>query len=290
MDPGPPTTYPDEVSYVERSPRRDRRVEVVLTVVAAIVLIGAVLMFTRSPGPPTSPVGVQVEALTCGTPCDLIEPRVTLAWTPPEAGADPTGYRLLRDGVPLDASLDASDLTFVDDGVTMGESYAYEVIALSTEGDSAATSPVQADVPTPPRRAAHLNGVYRVGLTVRSARSIGAAFGIDNPLPGKHDTDRWAFAATCTTDVGTCPSKWSGLKKGVIEPQGSWWRGTVDGRPAQCADGRAPAPIEIDLETVDVDVVDQAWVVSGFRGTATVSFHCPGFPPASATVEVIGAM
>ena len=287
--PGPPTTYPDEDYYVDPSPRRDRRVEVVLTVVAAIVVIGAVLMFTRSPGPPTSPVGVQVEALTCETPCDLIDPRVTLAWTPPEAGADPTGYRLLRDGAPLEATLDASELTFVDDTVTMGERYAYEVIALSTEGDSAATSPVQVQVPTPPTEAAHLSGVYSVRLTVRKARSIGAAFGIENPLPGKRATDQWSFASTCKSDEGTCSSEWSGLK-GFIEPIGSWWRGTVDGLPAECgADGQAPAPIEIDLETVDVGVIDGAWVVSGFRGTAEVSFHCAGFPPASATVEVIGA-
>lgn len=289
MDPGPPITYPDEVAYVDPAPRRDRRVEVVLTVVAAIVVIGAVLLFTRSPGPPSPPVGLQAEAAFCDTPCEIIAPRVSLAWTPPESGAAPTGYRIVRDGVALEPSLGADELRFVDESVTMGVAYAYTIVASSSEGDSAATSALEVPVPTPPEEAAHLDGVYDVRLTVKEARSIGAAFGIENPVAGKQSSDQWSFTSPCITDVEPCASTWSSLE-GDIEPQGSEWSGEVDGRDARCGgDGRAPAPIEIYLEAMDVEVVDGAWVVSSFAGRATVSFHCPGFPPATATVGVSGS-
>ena len=289
MESDDPITY-EGVSYDDPPWRRNRRLEVALIVIGALILAGAVLWFARSPGPPTVPVGLQVVAETCEDPCDEIAPKVTVTWTPPEGGAGPTGYRLLRDGDPLDTELDGSELSFVDETVTIGEKYAYQVIAQSDEGDSAATEAVEARVPTPPADVAHLAGIYRVRLVVRSARSIGSAFGIENPLPGKRSTDRWSFESTCGDDEGSCPSIWSGLE-GSIVPRGSSWTGTVEGLPARCGrEGRAPAPIEVDLETVDVGVVDTAWVVSTFRGSATVSFQCPGFPPASATVQVTGRL
>ncbi len=290
MDPRTPTAYPDEAQYTDPPRRRDRRLEIALIVVAAVVVVGAVLMFVRSPGPPTTPVGLQVEAMTCESPCVMVAPHVTVTWTPPEAGADPTGYRLIRDGAPIEASLDASQLTFVDESVTIGESYAYQVVALSTEGDSAPTAPAETVVPEPPEEAANLGGVYRVELTVTKAKSIGAAFGIENPIPGKHLTDRWSFSPTCDDNEVTCASEWSGLE-GAIVQEGGWWNGTVEGLPAQCDGEReARAPIDLRLQTIDVEVVDAAWVVFGFQGTAKVSFRCPGFPPASATVSVTGSL
>lgn len=288
MDPGPPITYPDDLDYVDPAPRRDRRVEIVLTVVAAIVVVGSVLVFTRSPGPPSAPVGLRAEGLFCEAPCDVVAPRVSLTWTPPESGATPTGYRVVRDGVAMEPALGGDELRFVDETVTMGKTYAYAVVATSSEGDSAATSTLNVTVPTPRDDAAHLDGVYGVRLTVREARSIGSAFGIENPVAGKESSDRWAFTSSCPGQVDPCPSRWSSLD-GVIEPRGSNWSGTVEGRRARCgSEGRADAPIEIVLKAVDAGVVDGAWVVSEFSGTATVSFRCPGFPPASATVQVFG--
>lgn len=258
-----------------------------LVVLAVVALVGAYVL-TRSPGPPTAPVGVRAAAQTCGNPCDRLEPSVTLTWAPPTGGATPTGYRITRDGAPLEAELGGDDLTFIDETVSIGQTYGYQVIAVSGEGMSAPTTAVEAAVPTPPDDAAHLDGVYRVRLTVRSARSIGAAFGIDNPLPGKRGRDRWSFESTCADDDGACPSVWTGLE-GAIEPRGSRWRGTVAGLPARCGrDGRVPAPIRLDLTAIDVGVADGAWVVAGFRGSASVAFRCPGFPAASATVAVTG--
>lgn len=270
--------------------RRDSRISLGLIVGALVVLVGLVLWFTRSPGPPTAPVALTVTATTCEEPCNRIEPLVTVAWTPPESGAAATGYRLLRDGAPLEPDLDGSTLTFEDGNVTMGQTYEYRVVALSDDGASPPTAAESVFVPTPPDNVAHLDGIYRMQLTVRSARSIGAAFGIENPLPGKRGTDRWSFESMCGAGEGACQSNWSGLD-GDIEPDGTGWTGTVEGLPARCgSEGRAPAPIELDLEAVDVGVVDGAWVVTGFRGSARVSFRCPGFPAASATVEVTGSL
>ena len=267
-----------------------RRRGVVIGVAAVVVVAAglAVVALSRSPGPPTTPGPVSVEASTCDEPCETLAPRVVVKWPPPVSGADPTDYRVVRDG-SLIAEVDAARRTYVDETVMMGEVYGYQVVAASGEGDSPSTASVEATVPMPPPEAAHLDGVYRVKLTVRSARSIGSAFGIANPLPGKRGRDRWSFETTCSTDTGACPSTWSGLE-GEIVPRGSRWKGTVQGLPARCTgQERAPAPIDVVLEAVDVDLEGSAWTVTGFRGTASVSFRCKGFPPASAKVEVSGS-
>jgi hypothetical protein len=287
--PPPTPPYPGGVAPADTPALRDRRVAVGLGVAAFVVVIAAVLWLTRSPGPPSAPVGLRATGESCGSPCETIAGAIRLAWTPPESGAEATGYRVMRDDVALDA-VGGSTLSFVDDEVTIDGSYEYRVVALSEEGESPPTAPVTASVPVPPEGAAHLHGVYRVELSVRRARSIGAAFGIDDPLPGKRGRDRWSFESSCGPDEGACPSTWSGLE-GDIDPRRGRWTGTIDGLPARCGrDGRAPAPIELDLRAVDVGVVDDAWIVTGFRGTATVAFRCPGFPTASATVEVTGSI
>lgn len=285
--PNPP--YPDSVAEPDTPTRRDRRLAIGLLVVAIGILVASLLWFTRSPGPPTVPIALQATATSCEEPCERYTPIVALDWRPPESGAGVERYRLLRDGAPLE-TLNGSELSFVDRDVTFGQRYAYQVVAVSGEGESLPTAEVDAVVPTPPDEIARLAGIYRVGLTVRSARSIGAAFGIENPIPGRRGIDRWSFESTCGDDQGGCPSTWSGLE-GEIEPQDGRWVGTVEGLPARCGrEGSAPAPIDVELDAIDVGAVDDAWVVTGFRGTATVSFRCPGFPAASATVEVTGKL
>lgn len=285
--PNPP--YPDSVAEPDTPARRDRRLAIGLLALAIGILVVSLLWFTRSPGPPTVPIALQAAATSCEEPCVTYTPLVALEWRPPESGAAVERYRLLRDGAPLE-TLDGSELTFVDRDVTFGQRYAYQVVAVSGEGESVPTAEAEAVVPTPPDEIARLAGIYRVGLTVRSARSIGAAFGIENPIPGKRGTDRWSFESTCGDGQTGCPSTWSGLE-GEIEPQDGRWVGTVEGLPARCGrEGSAPAPIDVELDAIDVGVVDDAWVVTGFRGTATVSFRCPGFPAASATVEVTGRL
>lgn len=259
--------------------------------IAVVAVAGGLVLvaLTRSPGPPGAPGPIVAEASTCGDPCVTLEPKVTLEWPRPITGSEPTGYLVLRDASPIQ-EVGPSERTYIDLGVAIGSTHEYQVVATSEDGDSAATVSVEATVPMPPPEAAHLHGVYRVRLKVRRARSIGSAFGIENPVPGKRGRDRWSFESTCGADVGVCSSTWSGLE-GEVVPRGSRWRGTVDGLPAEC-DGRerAPAPIDVQLTTRDVDLEGSTWAVTRFRGRASVSFHCKGFPRASATVTVTGRL
>jgi hypothetical protein len=264
----------------------------VIGVVAVAALAGALALvaLTRSPGPPSAPGPVVAEASTCGEPCRTLAPSVTLDWPTPISGSDPTGYLVLRDGSQIEA-IGSSERTYTDTTVTMGSTHEYQVVAVSEDGNSVPTVSVEATVPMPPPGAAHLHGVYRVRLTVRSARSIGSAFGIKSPMPGKRRRDRWSFESTCEQDVGICSSSWLGLE-GEIAPRGTLWRGTVDGLPARC-DGRerAPAPIDLKLKSQDAILLEgSAWTVTRFRGKASVTFRCKGFPRASATVSVTGRL
>ena len=207
--PNPP--YPDNVTDPDTPARRDRRLAIGIVVVAFGVLIASLLWFTRSPGRPTVPIALTATATACEDPCERFTPSVTLEWAPPESGASAEGYRLLRDGAPLEA-VDGSERTFVDREVTLGQRYVYQVVAVSGEGDSPPTAEEEAVVPTPPDEMAQLAGIYRVRLTLRSARSIGAAFGIEDPIPGKRGTDRWSFESTCDEDQGDVPRRGRGSR------------------------------------------------------------------------------
>jgi hypothetical protein len=288
--PEPEAPYPDSVAIPDTPERSDRRLAIGLALGALLVVTAAILWTTRSPGPPSAPVALEATATICTDPCENIDATVSLRWTPPETGAAANGYRLVRDGAPLDPVIHRSTLSFVDENVTIGQEYDYQVIALSSEGDSPPSAAIPVTVPTPPDDEAHLNGVYEVELTVRRARSIGAAFGIEDPRRGKNADDRWSFRSACGPDEGGCPSAWAGLD-GDIVPAGSGWEGTVDGVPARCGRGdKAPAPIDLDLTTTEVEVVDTDWTVTGFEGSVSVSFRCPGFPRAAATLDVIGSL
>lgn len=267
---------------------RRRRGVVVAAVVGVVAVVAGALWVTRSPGLPGTPGNLAAEGATCDDPCLRLEPRVTLGWTPSESGAAPTGYRVLRDDAPV-AEVSADATTFIDEAVVPGETYRYQVAAVTDRGESLPTEAAEATIPMPPDEAAHLDGIYRVRLRVRSARSIGSAFGIANPLPGKRGRDRWSFESSCGDDEIPCRSTWSGLE-GEIVPSGSRWTGRVQGLPARCrGSDDAKAPIDVDFEAIDVGLMGSTWSVIGFRGTASVSFRCPGFPRASATVEVSGS-
>jgi hypothetical protein len=288
--PEPEPPYPDSVAVPDTPQRSDRRLAIGLGVGALMVVLAAILWATRSPGPPSAPVALEATPTICTGSCERVDPSVSLRWTPPESGAAASGYRLIRDGSPLSPVIHRSTLSFVDEDVTIGQEYEYQVVALSSEGDSPPSTAIPVTVPTPPEEEAHLNGVYEVELTVRRARSIGAAFGIEDPRRGKTRSDRWSFRSSCGPDEGSCPSSWAGLG-GDIEPTGSRWEGRVEGVPARCGRGeKAPAPIEIELRATDVDVIDTDWTVTGFEGIVKVSFRCPGFPKATATLDVSGSL
>jgi len=172
-------------------PHRARRsrapVVAAIAVIGALAVAGILILLTRSPGPPGPPGAPRAAATTCGAPCTEIRPRVQVTWTAPSDGGEVTGYRVQRDGEPLPGAdaLDPATLVLVDDSVDLGRTYTYRVIAIGEEGSSPPSLAATAEIGLPAAGLAQLDGVYDVRLKVRSARSLAAMLGIDQPVPGK---------------------------------------------------------------------------------------------------------
>jgi hypothetical protein len=176
----------------------------------------------------------------------------------------------------------------IDDSVDLGRTYTYRVIAFGDDGSSPLTSEATAEIGLPAAGLAQLDGVYDVRLKVRSARSLAAMLGIDQPVPGKRDTDQWTFGSTCSMQGAACPTTWEGLD-GVLRPDERHWRGSIAGPDARCGGGtKVPAPIAFDLRTVDAAAEGAIWRVRSFTGTVSIRFVCPGFGSSSGTIEVTG--
>ncbi len=263
---------------------------VAIVVIGALAVAGVLIMLARSPGPPGAPGTPLAAATTCEDPCTEIRPRVDVTWTAPTDGGEVTGYRVERDGDPLAGagSIDPTSLGVIDDGVELGRTYTYRVIAFGEEGSSLPSSEVTAEIGLPAAGLAQLDGVYDVRLKVRSARSLAAMLGIDQPVPGKRDTDQWTFDSTCSPQDVACPTSWE-AQGGVLRPEGRRWRGSISGPDARCGGGtKVPAPIAFDLRTVDAAAEGAIWRVRSFTGVVSIRFVCPGFGPSTGTLEVTG--
>ena len=217
------------------------------------------------------------------------QPRVTLGWTTSESGAAPTGYRVLRDDAPV-AEVGADATTFIDEAVVPGETYRYQVAAVTDQGRVAPDRGGGGDDADASRR----GSASRRHLPRQAARTLGTIdrFRVRHREPAAGQARPGSLVVRIELRRRRdrpCRSTWSGLE-GEIVPSGSRWTGRVQGLPARCrGSDDAKAPIEVDFEAVDVGLMGSTWSVIGFRGTASVSFRCPGFPRASATVEVSGS-
>jgi Fibronectin type III domain len=272
-------------------PRRRRRVWLV---VAGAALCGVAIgwLLTRAPGPPDAPGDVTAEPFRCAGPCRRLDASITLRWSAPPGGSEPTGYRIERDGVAMSpdnvATAGADATAFIDRDVTFGRAYEYRVVALSTVGPSPASTAVTVRLPRPPTTSAQLTGEYAVRLTVRDARALSSVLGIDEPAPGATDTDRWTFEPMCSTPMSACPVSWEGFE-GHLVARGRSWSGTVTGPDARCGGGtEVAAPTRFDLEVLRAGPDASAWVVRSFEGSVSVSFHCPGFLISRGSVDVRG--
>jgi len=215
---------------------------------------------------------------------------VQVTWTAPSDGGEVTGYRVQRDGEPLPGAdaLDPATLVLVDDSVDLGRTYTYRVIAIGEEGSSPPSLAATAEIGLPAAGLAQLDGVYDVRLKVRSARSLAAMLGIDQPVPGKRGTDQWTFDSMCSPQDVACPTTWE-AQEGALRPEERHWRGSIAGPDARCGGGtKVPAPIAFDLRTVDAAAEGSIWLVRSFTGTVSIRFVCPGFEPSSGTLEVTG--
>ncbi|HEY6566289.1 MAG TPA: fibronectin type III domain-containing protein [Actinomycetota bacterium] len=257
---------------------------------AAVCGIVAGWLLTRAPGPPGPPSDVTGEAFRCSGSCRRLDPSITLRWSEPIDGGEPTGYRVERDGVTL-AGANAETIattTLVDRDVTFGRRYEYRVVALSAAGPSPPSPTIAVRLPRPPTTSAQLTGVYTVHLTVRDARALSSVLGIADPTPGTRAIDRWTFEPVCAPPLSACPTRWEGLD-GHLVANGRAWVGTVTGPDARCGGGtKVTAPTRFDLRVIHARGDSDAWVVRSFGGSVSVSFHCPGFLISHGSVDVRG--
>lgn len=285
----PPSPAADPQARPHR-PRRPSTPIVVAVAVTGALVVGVLVLLARSPGLPGAPRTPRATASTCGDPCSKIRPRVEVTWTAPSDGGEVTGYRIQRDGEPLPGAgaIDPASLVLIDDNVDLGRTYTYRVIAFGEEGSSPPSSEALAEIGLPAADLAQLDGVYDVRMKVRSARSLAAMLGIDQPVPGKRDTDQWTFASTCSPQDAACPTTWE-AQDGVLRPDERRWRGSISGPDARCGGGtKVPAPIAFELRTVDAAAEGAIWRVGSFTGMVSIRFVCPGFGPSTGTLEVTG--
>lgn len=258
--------------------------------VTAFLVGGAIERASDAPAAaPAAPHDLVAVAATCAPPtCAAVSSRVTLDWAPSGAGGAAQGYAVLRDGaaIPGVRLLPAGTTEFVDRTVAPGSRHTYAVAASNDAGT--ATSPqVPASVPLPPIASAHLDGVYRVSLVVRAAVNLASLEGITHPAPGVDGRSEWIFTVRCAAP-DACVAHWRG-RAGAIRPRGSVWAGTVTGLPAPCLHHPpARAPVRLRIVALGGAMKGGEWVISRFRGTSSVRFHCPGFVPSHGTVAVTG--
>lgn len=259
--------------------------------VTAFLVGGAIERASRDPvARPGAPRDVRAAASTCAAPeCATLTSRVTLTWTAAPSGGAAEGYAVLRDGaaIPGLRLLPAGATRYVDASVIPGSRHTYAVAASNATG-TVASPAVAALVPLPAVSSARLDGVYRVALQVRTAVNLASLEGIRHPVAGARGSTSWSFTIRCASPTG-CVAHWRG-RMGAIRPQGAVWAGTVTGRRAACL-GKPPAraPVRLRIVTLGGVMSGNDWVISRWRGTSSVRFHCAGFAPSRGTVEVVGA-
>ena len=120
--------------------------------------------------------------------------EVQIAWSAPASngGSALTGYRLYRDGTPVDVALGATTTAHLDEAVVNGQTYGYEVAAVNAVGEgprspSASATPEAAFTCCPP------NGLADVPASLDGAVDWGVWFGVTPPFPD--DTFRPTRAA-----------------------------------------------------------------------------------------------
>ncbi len=250
-------------------------------VVAALVIVavvaGIIVAISRAgaAAAPATPSSVAAKGDVCVPPrCKTVATSVTVTWNEP-GGGPVGGYTVYRDGIELRAGHDVDPhiTSFVDQGLQIGATYRYQVVAFGNGGTSARSPTVEATIPTPPIRAAQLDGKFRVRIVVVRAANLGKLEGIEHPRAGDHRSATWSFAAACYPDRGACPTNWFGR----LVPHGVTYVGSFPAAKASCFNGvKTPTHIDMRLKVTKAAALDSFWRASAFKGTYTVSFSCHG--------------
>lgn len=263
----------DVDAAVRTGPGR-RAVAVVVAVDLAIATaVGFGVYFAkRQFGPPTPPEDVGASAALCDpTECSEVTPQVTLRWTPPVAGSEVVGYVVLRDGEEV-ARVSPGAREFVDEDVTVGDRYGYDVLAIGEEGRGVPAPTVSVRAPVPPIEHARLSGWYDVVLVFRQIGFLSRFEGVDEPAVGDRALQDWQITSDCDTFAGACDVR---LLGGTLRRDGRRYGGAVPSS-ALCGDDVVRSTQTVRLLVTESRVVGGLLYATAFRGRSDVDFRCGG--------------
>ncbi len=183
--------------------------------------------------------------------------RVVLTWAPPAEDVD--DYALYRDGVDL-ASVPGSEARFIDEDVSPGETYTYEIESrLGAETSDRVA--VDTDTTVPPVKAARVEGSFNVSTRVASQS-------------GYSDYQRsnfgWRFRPRCPE--GPCDVLWSDLHlqrlRATLNRSGARYRGTFAGRfLIECSGSPTTSRVTLDLRVDAARAIGTGWRATRLIGT-----------------------
>ena len=205
---------------------------------------------------------------------------VELSWSPPSEAVET--FALYRDGTSL-ARLPGARTTYTDTGdVRPGRTYSYEIEAHAGEAVSQRVS-VSVEVPTPPLRAARLEGDFSIKTRALSKSGYG-----EYTAP----TFGWSFRPRC--GEGACDVLWRDLHENRIhaklERRGAHYRGSYTGPfTIECEGVGSTSSVTLELEVTAARADGSTWQATRFEGTLSQSEAAQlGCAPSQAKFAVRG--
>jgi hypothetical protein len=188
---------------------------------------------------------------------------ISLSWSGPAGDPEVDVYALYRNGAEV-IRLDASDTTYVDDGLTPGRDYRYEIEAHAGELISERVA-LEATTRVPPLRAARVDGVFNV-----RTKELSASGYVERSVP----IYGWRFRPRCAE--GACDVRWSDLQRkrirSVLERRGTRYGGTYKGLfNVRCGTAQATSVVEIRLKVEAARPIAGEWRATRLTGTLSHS-------------------
>jgi len=252
-----------------------RRWTIVLIVVAALVVAGAGVALMGSgndgtgassppPGSATNPPTAPAPAAPAALKADAGSFKVTLAWMTGDPSA-PVGYWLItRDGRSV-GEVSGSKRAWTDTHAIPHADYAYEVVAVTEDGQRSPASRVTVRTLAAPPATSRLAGLFDVRLVPTSRWGFSTFH--DGPTSGG-----WNFKPTC--QKGACDTQLgdSGVDgmKVVLDRMPASYQGTVTAHSlVTCGGTHVATSVVFDLHVTQADEVGGVWRATKIEGTMT---------------------
>ena len=209
---------------------------------------------------PTEPLAVLAPDEFGGTADGF---SVVLTWSAPSESARIIGYEITRDGSLL-GSVDADETTFTDYDLKPG-SYSYAIRSNGFQLTSEAVS-TNVVIPTPPLKAARLEGLYSVKTKVQSQSGYASFANIPSFA--------WDFKPKCREDA--CDVVWRDLfDKRIharLKRQKARYTGHYKGLYlARCRGRRSVSSVHLVIKAVKARARGGMWRITRFEGMLTSS-------------------